>query len=138
MLIDHLGLHTVLFGFVPALQIFIIIVYLPMSLLVAVLTRWILIGRYKPGRHQICHGFYLRNRIVASTVKLIPWSLLELTCLQPISLRALGATTGRRVHFDKGVKFDNGGWDLLQIGDDTALVFLTHWHTTMTDFAAHK
>ena len=38
-----------------------------------------------------------------------------------MTLRALGARIGRRVHIHRGVNLLQGGWDLLEIGDDVTL-----------------
>src|SRR5205085_1581702 len=49
------------------------------------------------------------------------WPLLEGTVLQNVALRLLGARIGRRVHIHRGVNLLQGGWDLLDIGDDVTI-----------------
>jgi non-ribosomal peptide synthetase-like protein len=43
------------------------------------------------------------------------------TVLQIVALRALGTRIGHRVHIHRGVNLLQGGWDLLEIGDDVTL-----------------
>ena len=59
--------------------------------------------------------------MVQRAVQLIPWTWLEGTVLQHKVLRALGARIGERVHIHRGVPLLDGGWDLLEIGDDATL-----------------
>ena len=95
--------------------------YTPLSLGFAVLTKRLLIGRYRPVRAAVWGGFYLRHWIVQQTVRMVPWRTLEGTVFQQTALRALGARIGRRVHIHRGVNLLRGGWDLLDIGDDVTL-----------------
>ncbi len=87
----------------------------------AVCTKKLLIGNYEPTREPVWGSFYVRNWIVQHTARLIPWRLLEGTIFQQSILRALGAKIGKRVHIQRGVNLAQGGWDLLDIGDDVTL-----------------
>jgi non-ribosomal peptide synthetase-like protein len=87
----------------------------------AVAVKKVLIGRYRPRRAPIWGSFFVRNWMVQRVVALVPWRLLEGTVFQQIALRALGARIGRRVHIHRGVNLLQGGWDLLEIGDDVTL-----------------
>src|SRR5262249_8194830 len=87
----------------------------------AVLLKWALIGRYRPLRAPVWGGFFVRNWMVQQAARLIPWRLVEGTPLQAAILRALGARIGKRVHFHRGVNLYQGGWDLLDVGDDAAI-----------------
>ncbi|MCB9868747.1 MAG: amino acid adenylation domain-containing protein [Planctomycetes bacterium] len=91
------------------------------SVALAVATKRLLIGRYRPGSHPAWGWFYLRHWIVLRTVRLVPWRRLAGTPWQASVLRALGARVGRRVHIHRGVELLSGGWDLLEIGDDVTL-----------------
>jgi non-ribosomal peptide synthetase-like protein len=46
---------------------------------------------------------------------------MEGTVFQLAALRALGARIGERVHIHRGVDLLQGGWDLLDIGDDVTI-----------------
>jgi non-ribosomal peptide synthetase-like protein len=95
--------------------------YTPVAVLLAVLVKRLLIGRYRPLRAPVWGGFYVRNWMVQRAVHLVPWRLLEGTVFQHAALRALGARIGRRVHLHRGVNLLQGGWDLLEIGDDVTV-----------------
>jgi acetyltransferase-like isoleucine patch superfamily enzyme len=59
--------------------------------------------------------------MVQQVTRAIPWWLIEGTEFQLAALRALGARIGRRVHIHRGVHMGQGGWDLLEIGDDVTV-----------------
>jgi non-ribosomal peptide synthetase-like protein len=95
--------------------------YAPCSIAFAVLLKRILVGRYSAGRVPVFSGFYVRHWIVQKAARAIPWDSLSGTEFECRALRALGARIGRRVHIHRGVTLDQGGWDLLDIGDDATL-----------------
>lgn len=105
----------------PVLSIVAILVYGVLSVLLVVILKRILIGRYRTMRVPVWGGFFTRHWIVTSAARLIPWGLVEGTPLVAVILRALGARVGRRVHVHRGVDLRRGGWDLLSIGDDVTL-----------------
>jgi len=105
----------------PLLLFATLVAYTPVAVLVAVLAKRLLIGRYRPLRAPVLGSFYVRNWIVQQTVRIVPWRLLQGTVFQLVVLRALGARIGRRVHIHRGVNLMQGGWDLLEIGDDVTL-----------------
>ncbi|MCF7674921.1 MAG: amino acid adenylation domain-containing protein [Akkermansiaceae bacterium] len=105
----------------PVLGLTALLVYTPLSVAFAVIVKRLLIGRYQPLRAPVWGGFFLRNWLVQRTVHLVPWAWLEGTAFQQAALRALGARMGRRVHLHRGVNLLDGGWDLLEIGDDVTL-----------------
>ncbi|HEU4391827.1 MAG TPA: amino acid adenylation domain-containing protein, partial [Blastocatellia bacterium] len=106
---------------VPLLTLGALCVYAPLSVLLAALVKKVVIGRYRPMNAPVWGSFYVRNWMVHQTVRLIPWALLEGTVFQIIALRLLGARIGKRVHIHRGVDLLQGGWDLLEIGDDVTL-----------------
>ena len=116
----HLGLSPFIL-LAPMFAILSFMIYTPLALGAAVLAKRLLIGRYTPLRAPVWGGFYLRSWIVQQMVRLIPWRILEGTVYQQHALRALGARIGRRVHIHRGVNLLQGGWDLLEIGDDVTL-----------------
>lgn len=95
--------------------------YAPFALLLAVVAKKLLIGTYRPLRAPAFGSFFVRNWIVQRAAALVPWGLLEETVFLNAALRALGARIGRRVHIDRGVNLQAGGWDLLSIGDDATV-----------------
>jgi non-ribosomal peptide synthetase-like protein len=105
----------------PILVFLLLIVYTPLSVLVAATIKKTLIGKYTPMRAPVWGSFYVRNWIVRQSVRIIPWKIIEGTIFQSAALRALGARVGKRVHIHRGVNLLQGGWDLLEIGDDVTL-----------------
>jgi len=119
-LIQRLGLIPfLLLG--PFLLFAAIVIYTPVSIFLAVAVKKTLIGRYRPLRAPVWGSFYVRNWMVQQTLRIIPWPLLEGTVFQHSALRALGARIGKRVHIHRGVNLLQGGWDLLDVGDDVTL-----------------
>ena len=98
-----------------------VILYGLVTALLAVAAKRILIGTYRPTTAPVWGGFYVRNWIVQRCVRLVPWGVIEATVFQHMLLRALGARIGARVHLHRGVTVLEGGWDLLEIGDDVAV-----------------
>ena len=84
------------------------------------LKRW-LVGSYRASRVPVWGHFYVRHWVVVQAARAIPWALLAGTELQCLALRILGARIGHRVHIHRGVNLHQGGWDLLDIGDDVTV-----------------
>lgn len=105
----------------PAFAALAALAYTPVALAVAVAVKRALIGRYTPGQAPVWGSFYVRHWIVQQTTRLVPWRILDGTVLEVVALRALGARIGRRVHLHRGVDLLEGGWDLLDIGDDVTI-----------------
>ncbi len=98
-----------------------LVVYAPVSVIAAVLAKKLLIGKYRSQSAPVWGSFYVRNWIVQQVVRAVPWQLLAGTEFQVMALRALGARIGQRVHIHRGVDLLQGGWDLLDIGDDVTI-----------------
>jgi len=106
---------------VPIAGIVGLLAYLPISVAVAVLVKRAVVGRYVAGRSPVWGFFYVRHWVVCQTVRIVPWRYLEGTVFHIAALRALGARIGRRVHIHRGAELMQGGWDLLEIGDDVTI-----------------
>ncbi|MCC7395695.1 MAG: amino acid adenylation domain-containing protein [Planctomycetes bacterium] len=91
------------------------------SVLVLVVAKRLLIGRYHEGSTPAWSGLHLRHWLVVRCARLLPWGLFEGTEATAVVLRLLGARVGRRVHVHRGVDLAQGGWDLLTLGDDATL-----------------
>lgn len=115
-----LGWRLVLLLLAP-MAVVLWIMLVPVSILATVAAKKILIGRYRPAEGAVYGSLYLRHWMVQQVARCIPWSLLAGTEFACHALRALGAKVGRRVHIHRGVNLVQGGWDLLEIGDDVTL-----------------
>jgi len=81
----------------------------------------VLIGKFEPIRVPVWSGFHLRLWIVRHLLRFVPWGTIAGTEFQNMALRSLGARIGKRVHIHRGVDVVQGGWDLLDIGDDATI-----------------
>ncbi|MBA4189784.1 MAG: amino acid adenylation protein [Planctomycetaceae bacterium] len=105
----------------PLMYLGSMFLYTVAAVLFTVCLKKLLIGRYQPCREPVWGGFYIRNWIVRQAAGMIPWTTLEGTVFKNSVLRMLGARIGARVHIHRGVDMNQGGWDLLEIGDDVTL-----------------
>ena len=105
----------------PVLYVVGLFAYTALTVALAVVMKNILIGSYRPLCAPVWGSFYVRNWIVQRCVRIIPWRLIEITEFQNMVLRALGARIGKRVHIHRGVNLIQGGWDLLDLGDDVTV-----------------
>jgi len=93
----------------------------PVAVFAAVRAKRLLIGKFEPMRVPVWSGFHLRLWIVRHLLRLVPWGTIAGTEFQNMALRRLGARIGKRVHIHRGVDVVQGGWDLLDIGDDATI-----------------
>jgi non-ribosomal peptide synthetase-like protein len=117
---ERLGVVTLTLFF-PVLAILGLAAYTAATVAYAAWVKRRLIGRYQSMRVPVWGREWLRHWVVSRAAARIPWWLLEGTEYQKIALRALGARIGQRVHIHRGVDLSDGGWDLLEIGDDVTL-----------------
>ncbi|HEX8866923.1 MAG TPA: amino acid adenylation domain-containing protein, partial [Lentzea sp.] len=106
---------------VPVVLAPLSLAWTPLSVWIAVRVKKVLIGRYQPVRAPAWGDLRVRMWIVQHVVRIIPWRSIAGTEFQCMALRALGARIGQRVHIHRGVNVTQGGWDLLDIGDDVTL-----------------
>ena len=87
---------------------------------VAIVLKWIIIGRFKPGRYQLWGAMYLRWWIVSQISMICGKGIFSmdprLLCLY---YRMLGASIGSNVKIHGDAKL--GEWDLIHIGDDVCI-----------------
>lgn len=114
-------------GFLPLLVAAPVLVWLvrpllvPVTVLIAVLAKKVLVGSYVVESVPVWSGRAVRMWMVRQVARLVPWQSIAGTEFQASVLRALGARVGKRVHIHRGVNLMQGGWDLLDIGDDVTL-----------------
>ena len=95
--------------------------FAPISVMIAVVLKKVLLGRSRPIRAPVWSGLWVRLWIMRQVVRIVPWGRIAGTEFQCKALRALGARIGQRVHIHGGVNLLQGGWDLLEIGDDVTI-----------------
>ena len=90
----------------------------PALLFVALAAKWLLIGRYVPGRYPLWGAYYLRFWVVDRLLAIAPTAFLVGTPWLAAYYRLLGARVGSNVHLAS----DNVRcFDLVSIGDDAAI-----------------
>lgn len=97
------------------------IAWAPFAVLLTVLAKRVLVGRYRPMVAPVWGPFYTRHWLLVQIARLIPWDQLEGTHFYAMALRALGARVGEGLHVHRGVTLRDGGWDLLSIGEGVTL-----------------
>jgi len=118
--VNRVGLVLSVF-LAPPTALILELAWTPIAVLIAVVSKRSLVGRYTAARLPVWSVPHFRHWLVLQSAKSIPWEILEGTKWQVLALRALGARIGRRVHIHRGVILTRGGWDLLDIGDDVTL-----------------
>ena len=90
----------------------------PLLLFVALAAKWIVIGRYRPGRHRLWGAYYFRYWLVDRLLEIAPTTFLVGTPLLGLYYRLLGARIGSNVHLAS----DNvRAFDVVAIDDDATL-----------------
>src|SRR5262249_36388523 len=57
----------------PPIVFVALVVYMPIAVLVAAVIKKVLIGTYRPLKAPVWGSFYVRNWMVATAVRLVPW-----------------------------------------------------------------
>lgn len=91
----------------------------PFFILLTIAIKWIVIGRYKPGRYPLWGSYYLRWWFVRA-FSLAPISLFEGTPLMPLYLRLMGSKVGKDCYINTNTIQT---FDLISIGDKTSIGF---------------
>jgi non-ribosomal peptide synthetase-like protein len=95
-----------------------LILFYPVMVLVPIVVKWLLIGRYRPGAYPLWGSFYFRWWLATTIEAAVPVSYLTGTPLLNVYLRLMGARIGREVH----LATDNFvAYDLLSIGDGSSI-----------------
>lgn len=86
--------------------------------LFAIATKWLIVGRTKPGRYPLWGAYYFRVWLVQRVLSLVHMKWMQNSPILPLYLRALGAKVGRDVLLSD---FDAGAIDLLEFGDHASV-----------------
>ncbi len=90
----------------------------PSWLLLSIAIKWLVIGRYKPGRYPVW-GFYYFRWWLASRFQGLSWSEMFVgTPLMSLYYRAMGAKVGKYCSIDTPLCT---AFDLVTIGEDTSI-----------------
>ena len=117
-IVDHPSASAVALAITAAV---LLVAYTAATLLLGLAAKWLLIGRYRAQRVRAWSMFHVRHWMTVRLVSLAPWELIGTVGLAPAALRLLGARIGSRVHIHRGVRLNDGGWDLLTLEDDATI-----------------
>ena len=95
-----------------------LILFYPVMLMAPILTKWVVIGRYKPGSYPLWGTYYFRWWLATSIEAAVPVGYLAGTPLMSIYLRLMGAKVGRNVQLSSN---NFVIYDLLAIGEDSSV-----------------
>jgi non-ribosomal peptide synthetase-like protein len=90
----------------------------PAFLAVAIGSKWLIIGRYKPGVYPLWGSYYLRWWVVSRLQGVSGFGAFGGTPLAPALWRLMGAKVGRQCMLQTGIV---SAWDCISIGDDTSI-----------------
>ncbi|KAJ7455806.1 acetyl-CoA synthetase-like protein [Mycena latifolia] len=95
------------------------------SPIASIIFKWLVIGKYKPGKYRVWSGYYLRYWLVNQALRSAGRGIFSMhPSLEILYYRLLGAHIGKNVIIDKQAKL--GEYDLLTFGDgcvvDNALI----------------
>jgi len=95
-----------------------LILFYPVMLIIPILLKWIIIGRYRPGAYPLWGTYYFRWWLVTTLEAAVPVGYLAGTSWMNLYLRLMGARIGRNVFIDTN---SFAIYDLLAIGDDSSI-----------------
>ncbi|MEH2136552.1 Pls/PosA family non-ribosomal peptide synthetase [Nostoc sp.] len=95
---------------------------IPLMLGLSIITKWLLLGRVKPGLYPIWGSFYLRWWFVKNLQSITPIDFLSGTPLLNLYYRLLGAKIGANVYLST---IDINIPDLVSIGADSSIGYAT-------------
>ena len=78
-----------------AVSLALMIGYLPLLMILSILVKWTVIGRFKAGKYPLWGSYYLRWWIVRQMQSLFPVFLFSGTPLMALYLRLMGAKIGK-------------------------------------------
>lgn len=90
----------------------------PVFMVIAIASKWLVIGRYRAGSYPLWGFYHFRLWLVGRLTALSGAGALVGTPLLPVFLRLMGARIGRDCTFDTALF---GAWDLIEVGDDTSI-----------------
>jgi non-ribosomal peptide synthetase-like protein len=103
-----------LFGF----GAMILILTWPVLLILSIVAKWVIIGRYRPGRYPLWGAYYFRWWLAGRFQAFSGAAVLVGTPLMPLYFRLMGARVGSRCTLDT---IQCSIWDLVTIGDETSI-----------------
>ena len=95
----------------------------PFNILLAIVSKWTVIGRFKPGKYPLWSSYYLRWWFVRRMQGFAAVGFLTGTPLYALYLRAMGADVAVDAHIDTSFIYN---YDLITIGNGASIGFDAH------------
>ena len=90
----------------------------PIMLIIGIGSKWLIIGRYKPGAYPLWGSYYFRWWLVSRLQRLSGTEIFNGTPLEPFIWRLMGAKVGRNCVLRCRAA---SAWDCISIGDDCSV-----------------
>ena len=97
----------------------VFVVIPPILSTMAILAKWLLLGRVRPGEYPLYGLFYFRWWLAERLTALVNVKLIADSALYPFFLRIMGARVGTSCHI--GTMSVGACGDLIEIGDDVVI-----------------
>lgn len=110
-------------AFSLSMMLFMYFALLPALSVFAILFKWLVIGKVKPGRYKLWGVYYFRFWLVDKIIHICPVVYFTGTPLMNIFLRLLGAKVGRDTYINTPAV---SVFDTLNIGDNVSVCTDTH------------
>lgn len=94
------------------------LLYNPLTIGLSIISKWVLIGKFKEGRYPLWGTYYFRWWLARLFQRMCPEHLLSGTPLMPIYLRLMGAKIGDNCYIGN---HEFGAFDLISIGNDSSI-----------------
>lgn len=98
-------------------------ILMPLLSLFAIGFKWLVIGRFKPGKYPLWGSYHFRFWIVDKVINIAPINYFTGTSILNAFLRALGAKIGKDVYINTSAI---SIYDLLTVGDHASICTDTH------------
>ena len=100
------------------LAVFVVLASMPVRMALAVITKWIVLGRLKPGRYRLWGFTYWRVWFVTRAIDMLGFGQLRGSPMATTIARLLGARIGNGVYL---ATLQIGLFDMIDIGDGASI-----------------
>lgn len=90
----------------------------PLFLFLAILSKWVLVGKYRPGKYPLWGAFYFRWWLARKLHAMSGAGILSGTPFLSVYYRLMGAKVGKNCILGTSLC---GSWDLVSIGEGTSI-----------------
>jgi len=96
---------------------------LPILSIFAIVFKWVVLGRIKPGKYKLWGSYYFRFWLVDKVINICPIVYFTGTSIMNIFLRSLGAKVGKDCYINTSAI---SAFDLLKVGNNVSICTDSH------------